>query len=294
MYARSAPSDHHVPQSRPVSSPAQSDGTRSGSSGASGVHSATSATHTEVTVRSATHTEVTVRSATHTEVTVRSATHTEVNPRSSHPQQQTHVRQSLPQANVKVAPSRKKRAAPAPPPPQANRAAPPAPVVAPPPATTTTTTPAHVTPPTTLNHSRNSSHSSGFDESNVSPIESPGTTSKGDVSAKTISSVEVSPPAMVAVDRTDGQHHPQGAKQMTKSQSMPVRAAPRPVSSAGSRVSGSSSLSTLGRKKRKAPAPPPPTGGKKVSLISTSSIIITNILKSVSLFRYFSIYSYQC
>ena len=261
MYARSAPSDHHVPQSRPVSSPVQSDGTRSGSSGASGVHSATSATHTEVTVRS--------------------ATHTEVNPRSSHPQQQTHVRQSLPQPNVKVAPSRKKRAAPAPPPPQANRAAPPAPVVAPPP---TTTTSAHVTPPTTLNHSRNSSHSSGFDESNVSPIESPGTTSKGDVSAKTISSVEVSPAALVAADRTDGQHHPQGAKQMTKSQSMPVRAAPRPVSSAGSRVSGSSSLSTLGRKKRKAPAPPPPTGGKKVSLISRYSIIITNILKSVSIY----------
>ena len=90
-------------------------------------------------------------------------------------------------------------------------------------------------------HSRNSSHSSGFDETNLSPLESPGNSSrestKTQESVKTKTSIDAS-----SIDSSE---------MVQKSSSTLKAEIPEAI------AEGTTSLK---RKKRKAPAPPPPPG----------------------------------
>lgn len=144
-------------------------------------------------------------------------------------------------ANMPNKPARTKRKAPAPPPP---------PGAVTPPITTTTSSNASSTTELTVavhadqtqssaknrDHSRNSSHSSGFDEANMSPLESPGNSSrestKTQESSKTKTSLDAS-----SIDSSGDR--PQAAAKPD---------VPPPIAEAAS----------LKRKKRRAPPPPPP------------------------------------
>ena len=130
-------------------------------------------------------------------------------------------------------PQRKKRPAPPPPLPQS----------APPPVVATST---GLKVQTKGVHSRNSSHSSGFDESNMSPLESPGNSSQESMkTGKTKTSN----------DATSVESEVEAATTTTVSASAPAAAAAAaPVPQAEATVMAG----TLGRKKRRAPAPPPP------------------------------------
>ncbi len=135
-------------------------------------------------------------------------------------------------------PPRKKRPAPPPPPP--------------PPSAGSSNKPLQVSVAQSQhNHSRTSSHSSGFDESNVSPLESPGNSSrestktaktKTSIDATSIESSEVAAP------------HEQSVAPVMAIRVSTIAEVPPTTGATG----GTQSHGTLSRKKRKAPAPPPP------------------------------------
>ena len=139
-------------------------------------------------------------------------------------------------------PPRTKRKAPAPPPPPGAAAVATSAKVS----TSETLTVSVTNEQTTKDHhSRNSSHSSGFDETNMSPLESPGNSSrestKTQESAKTKTSIDAS-----SIDSSE---------MVQKTASSTVKAEiPAPIAEA---------TTSLKRKKRKAPAPPPPPGNVK-------------------------------
>ena len=138
-------------------------------------------------------------------------------------------------------PPRTKRKAPAPPPlPSAAAAAPTAKV-----STSESLTVSVTNEQSKDHHSRNSSHSSGFDEANISPLQSPGNSSrestKTQESAKTKTSIDAS-----SIDSSE-------MVQKTAASSPSTLRADIPAPNAEATTS-------LKRKKRKAPAPPPPPG----------------------------------
>lgn len=116
-------------------------------------------------------------------------------------------------------------------------------------------------------HSRGSSHSSGFDEINISPLESPGSVSGGKMPNSVQTKTSVSTVERVDSTVSNGQAVSHVTSQLTAEEDGVICSSAASTMSRTSSMStgGDSSLCSLPRNRKKRRAPPPPQGAPKPS-----------------------------